>query len=95
VVADDETGVGFLDGPRGREAAGRGKLFGNVHPPEAESPCNGVAGALFAFQHFVDPTAINMMPLRKSGLTPFTFNGGSQHGMQVVLVEYDCAATSP
>jgi hypothetical protein len=36
-----------------------------------------------------------MMPLRKSGLTTFTFNGGSQHAMQVVLVEYDCAATTP
>jgi hypothetical protein len=95
VIPHDEAGFRFIDRPGRREAAGRGKLFGNVHPPEAESPCNGVARTLFAFQHFVEPTTINMMPLRKSGLTPFTFNGGSQHAMQVVLVEYDCAATTP
>jgi hypothetical protein len=74
---------------------GSRKLFGDVHSAEAESPCNGVTGTLFAFQYFVEPTAINMMPLRKSGLTPFTFNGDSQHAIQVVLVEYDCAATAP
>jgi hypothetical protein len=70
------------------------KLFGNVHSAKTESPCNGVTGTRFAFQHFVEPTAINMIPVRKGGLTPFAFNGSSQHAIHVVLVEYDCAATS-
>jgi hypothetical protein len=56
-------------------------LFGDVHPVEAESLCNSVTGTLFAFQNFVEPTAINMVPLRKGGLTNLTFNSGSQHAI--------------
>jgi hypothetical protein len=56
-------------------------LFGDVHPAEAESLCNSVTGTLFAFQNFVEPTAISMMPLRKGGLTTLTFNSGFQHAI--------------
>jgi hypothetical protein len=95
-TGEKRQGRRFLVGPTAfLLLGGSRKLFGNVHFAEAESPCNGITGTLFAFQHFVEPTAINMMPLRKGGLTPFTFNGDSQHAMQVVLVEYDCAATTP
>jgi hypothetical protein len=61
--------------------------FGDVHPAEPESFCNGTPHGSFAVQNHIYENAINAVALRKSGLTSFTFNCGSQQANNVILVK--------
>jgi hypothetical protein len=96
---DDKAGVEFFDGPGRREAArfrfrhkSFADLFGDVHPAEPESLCNGATHGSFAIQNHIDQNAIKAVVLRKSGLTTFTLDCGPQHANNVVFVKHKRAA---
>jgi hypothetical protein len=67
-------------------------LFCDVYLAEPKSFCNGIVYGQFAVQNSIEATAINAVMLRKSGLTPFTFDCGSQQANNIFLVKHKHAA---
>jgi hypothetical protein len=89
-----EEAVAFDQGG-GRRRADSGiaiaALFGDEYLAEPESRCNRTIHGQFAVRNPIEDSAIDVMTPRKSALTPFPFNCGSQKANDFAFLKYKCA----
>jgi hypothetical protein len=74
------------------QGGGKQRLFGDVDPAEAESLCNRFCYARSSVQNLIDVALGHAMKPRKSGLTAFLFDYGSQETHDLTFVQYKRAA---
>ena len=63
-------------------------LFGDVHPAEAQSPCDEITRGSFTVQNHIDVSTIDAVALCKSDLTSFAFNSSSQQANNIIVLKH-------